>query len=279
MSHDQRIRDLATAIGAGNKALVTSGGAETAARLAADTSLTTAIAAEAATRAAGDAAPIIGDDAISNAKLANMAANSVKVRAASTVGDPSDLALAASNLVGRGASGDIAAIGIGNTLEFNASLLETKWKEIFKGADTSRVSTTVLAADPELMTPVLVAGVYRLRGVFFFIENGSLAGMKHGFQQSGGGQANMGFFRGFVRTINGNASGTDSETVSIGNTSVGNVNSIGTAGGMGLARVEWDYQVQLTVAASIGLFWAQNTSDVNSLVCLAGSSIQYRRIS
>ena len=62
----------------------------------------------------------IENAAVTNAKLADMPANTLKVRAAGTSGASSDLAIGLSQLVGRGSSGDLIPIALGANLSMSA---------------------------------------------------------------------------------------------------------------------------------------------------------------
>lgn len=82
----------------------------------------------------------INDGTITNAKLANMAANTVKVRAASTSGVPSDVALSASTLLGRGSTGNLSAISISGDLSMDGTVLSSAAKLGFKHRSGIRYS-------------------------------------------------------------------------------------------------------------------------------------------
>jgi hypothetical protein len=89
----------------------------------------------------------IDNDVVTFAKMQNVSANSVPARAAGTSGDLSEVALAASQLLGRGATGDIAAIVLGTNLSMTGTTLNatgggglTNWTD---GINTSAPNATV----------------------------------------------------------------------------------------------------------------------------------------
>jgi hypothetical protein len=65
----------------------------------------------------------IDNDAVTYAKMQNAGANTVLTRAAGTSGDIGETSLAASQLLGRGATGDIAAITLGTNLSMSGATL------------------------------------------------------------------------------------------------------------------------------------------------------------
>lgn len=67
----------------------------------------------------------ISDGTVTNAMLADMAANTVKARVASTSGVPSDLALSASTLLGRGSTGNLSQITLSGGLSMSGTVLSS----------------------------------------------------------------------------------------------------------------------------------------------------------
>jgi hypothetical protein len=65
----------------------------------------------------------LADDAVTYAKIQNVTANSILARAAATDGDVGAIALAASQLFGRGATGDLAPIVLGTNLSMSGTTL------------------------------------------------------------------------------------------------------------------------------------------------------------
>mgnify|MGYP006921320184 CR=1 FL=1 len=82
----------------------------------------------------------IANDAVTYAKMQNVGANSVPARAAGTSGDLSEVALGASQILGRGSTGNIAPISIGSGLIMNGTTLSAG-REVLGAVRTYYVRT------------------------------------------------------------------------------------------------------------------------------------------
>lgn len=65
---------------------------------------------------------LIPNNTITNAQITHMGANTVKVRAAGSSGDPSDLSIAANNVLGRGSSGNLTSTQVERAMIANDAI-------------------------------------------------------------------------------------------------------------------------------------------------------------
>ncbi len=101
------------------------------------------------------------DDNVTYAKMQNAAANTFIARAANSSGDLSEVALSASQLAGRGSTGDIAAITLGGGLSMASAVLSAAsggWVLIASSIINSDVATVTFSSIPNTYTHLILIG-------------------------------------------------------------------------------------------------------------------------
>lgn len=103
----------------------------------------------------GSQVATIANDAVTYAKMQNASANTVIARAANTSGDLGEVAIAASQLVGRWATGDVAPIVLGTNLSMSGTTLNAGvWASVW-WETTHTFWFSITSADPNLHTFLL----------------------------------------------------------------------------------------------------------------------------
>jgi hypothetical protein len=140
---------------------------------------------------------------------------------------------------------------------------------VAKAADTARTANVALTADPDLVAALGIGTwLVRVRAVFSTAN----ATMDLKFATAFTGTATVGWFvRRFA--IAGALSGTDNDTTLAGTGQIASTAVAGTT--TGIAYVDLELTITVTVAGTFQFQWAQNTSDAGALTCLRGSWIEY----
>ncbi len=109
----------------------------------------------------GSVAGTIPNDTVTFAKMQNAAANSFIARVGGSSGDMSDVALAASQLAGRGSTGDVAAIDLGLGLHIVGTTMSSRkgaWVEIDEVIMPGGTSTATFSSIPQDYKHLVVIG-------------------------------------------------------------------------------------------------------------------------
>lgn len=134
---------------------------------------------------------------VSNTVLSDMAANTVKVRAASTSGDPSDLALSTSQFLGRGSSGDIAPCSFGAGLLMSGTTLNVTSGSTLMTPTTVSGTSVPFTSIPSGVKRITVGfeGLSTNGGNYYILQIGPSGGVETtGYvSQASGGSATNGF--------------------------------------------------------------------------------------
>lgn len=146
------------------------------------------------------------------------------------------------------------------------------WTIVKKGADEARTANITLTADGAL-TVALGAGRYQVRGVIWLSSANATMDYKYDVNFTGTASYIAMSHR---RIAAGAVTGTDNETVAIGTGVIPSTAVAATT--TGIARVQIELMIDVTVAGTFQFRWAQNTSDAGALTVLRGSYLEYTTV-
>lgn len=142
-----------------------------------------------------------------------------------------------------------------------------------KFADTSRISTTVLADDPDLITPSLDANsTWVIDGWLWWTSTVDTPDIKFAFAGPAGGDVQW-MLHALITTQTSNSGAQD-----IGiQTGFGNTHARASINGSTSGHIR-GYLTLGGTAGSVRLQWAQNTSIATAVVLKEGSYLRFRRV-
>ena len=144
------------------------------------------------------------------------------------------------------------------------------WTQVFKTSDQTRSNTTSLADDSTLVFTTPSTGQYAVRCVAFV--NIANATMDYKFGTAFSGTATVRTSQ--RKSMAGGATGNDNVAT------ISGALSLGVAGTTaGYATVEIYQYLNVTVTGVWSFQWAQNTLDLGNIMVLAGSYLEWVKIS
>lgn len=145
---------------------------------------------------------------------------------------------------------------------------EAATRRVLKTTNETRTATTTLADDSQL-TVYLAAGKHRLRTRMYYSSSGTACDLKHGVAFSGTLSSCIGTGTSYVAgTASGASAASDSTTNAFPSTGT---HSITVANAIGY--VDRELILDVSVAGTFSVQWAQNTSNAEVLTVYAGSYI------